>query len=154
MNRRTKEMVGCVRFPVDDPTWKNTGEGGLFVKLVVVPRAWDEYQACCGATTSDFMAESYIGDTRGADSSFHYPHADRAWTQTPEPDELWSRYSSIAYLAVIVLGSTGWSGWSDERGSYWRCDFTDLDENGMAIVNALAAIYPGCDLRLVTWLDT
>lgn len=35
MQRRSNATSGWVRFPVDDPAWKSSGEGGMLVKLVV-----------------------------------------------------------------------------------------------------------------------
>ena len=32
-HRRTTDVTGNVGFPVDSPEWRNTGEGGMFVRL-------------------------------------------------------------------------------------------------------------------------
>ena len=35
MRRREKQVTGYVRFPVDDPAWKFSAEGGMFVRAMV-----------------------------------------------------------------------------------------------------------------------
>lgn len=136
----------------------------MIVKLVLVPPSdpdrWGEYEACCGAATiCDTEAECYEGDTAGAPREFHFPRTNTKIDYQEMDHEKFTALCvygslSIPYLAAIVMGSTGWSGWNEERGEYWNASFDDLDERGQQIVAALRSMYPGCDLRLVTWLDT
>jgi hypothetical protein len=64
------------------------------------------------------------------------------------------RYISRPYLAAIVLGTTGWSGWHTSEERYWSCTFEDLTPEGKALYRMLAQLYPGCTLHLLTYLDT
>jgi hypothetical protein len=57
-------------------------------------------------------------------------------------------------LAVIILGSTDWSGWNESKGRYWTCKFDDLTEEGKALYKQIEALYPRCELHLLTFLDT
>jgi len=66
MQRRSNAVSGWVSFPANDPAWKNTNEGGMVVKLVVCDnREFDEqFGMCCGASVTDIMGESFVGDDR------------------------------------------------------------------------------------------
>jgi len=57
-------------------------------------------------------------------------------------------------LAALVLGTTGWSGWHEADGRYWECRFDDLSAEGKALYRQIEALYPGCELHLLTFLDT
>lgn len=149
-------MDGWVNFPINDARFQNTGEGGMFVKLVVCDdRDYDDrFGVCCGVHVIDMMSESLIADDRypldddddyRRMESFHFPHLK---------SNDFFRYNSREYLAAIVLGSTDWSGWDDERGDYWSCTFDDLSDEGKALYRQLEALYPGCTLHLLTFLDT
>jgi hypothetical protein len=58
------------------------------------------------------------------------------------------KYQSIAVLASILLGATGWS------SGTWKCSYNDLTEDGRAYYDLTQKLYPGCELRLLTFLDT
>ena len=66
MNRRSTEKNGWVNFPVNDPSWQNTREGGMFVKLVVCDdREFDDkFGVCCGVNVFDRVTEQLIADDR------------------------------------------------------------------------------------------
>jgi len=64
------------------------------------------------------------------------------------------RYLSRDYLAALVLGTTGWSGWHEADGRYWECRFDDLSAEGKALYRQIEALYPDCELHLLTFLDT
>lgn len=65
MQRRSNAVSGWVNFPVNDPAWKNTHEGGMVVKLVVCDnRENDQFGMCCGAYVVDHLCESFIADDR------------------------------------------------------------------------------------------
>lgn len=61
---------------------------------------------------------------------------------------------SVPYAAVVLLGSTRWSGYSQTAGAYWCATRDRLTDQGRALYGALEALYPGHRLRLTTWLDT
>lgn len=171
MQRRSNAMAGCVRFPVSDPHWPSSGEGGLVVKLVVVnPFDFDDPanpEVCVGAQVFDVLTEVLVGDDwrpvprhRGEYASpddvareqaaiaewgrYHYPGAGEGGVEAQ---------LSRGYLASIVLGSTGWSGHNADEGS-WVCRFDDLTDAGQALYRQIKALYPDAQLHLLTFLDT
>lgn len=141
MNRRSDSVHGHVNFPVNDSRYKNSGEGGMFVKLVAEA---DDNAVCCGAHVADVLSECLIGDKLKE----HYPRAD-------EPTEKYStlaKYVSVPYEFSILLGSTGWSGWDGDK--YWTCTFEDLTDSGKELYCMMEKMYPDCKLELLTFLDT
>jgi len=173
MQRRSTAVSGYVNFPVTDPAWRNSKEGGMVVKLVVCDdRDFDaQFGMCCGAQVYDVLGESLLSDDRrpypaarenyarpedvvaeqkeiAAWQAYHFPHADEANAEGAD------RYLSRPYLAAIVLGTTGWSGWHTSEDRAWSCTFADLSPDGQALYRLLAQLYPGCTLHLLTYLDT
>lgn len=173
MQRRSKAVSGWVNFPVEDTSWENSGEGGMVVKLVVCDnRDFDnQFGMCCGASVTDLMGESFIGDDRRpkpvppenyesaeaiqaeqdakcAWEAYHFPRLAESTVEGVE------RYLSRPYLAALVIGTTGWSGWNEAEGRYWECRFDDLMNEGKALYQQLEVLYPGCDIHLLTFLDT
>ncbi len=170
MQRRSTAMSGCVNFPINNPAWKSTGEGGMVVKLVVCDdREFDsQFGVCSGAYVIDMLCESFIGDDRrpypvapaiagSLEALDAQQQAERDWVahhfpNLDGPDEP-NRYLSRPYLATLVLGTTGWSG-SDADHNYWQCRFEDLSAAGQILYQQIEALYPGCTLHLLTFLDT
>ena len=178
MNRRSTEKNGWVNFPVDHPDWKNTKEGGMFVKLVVCDdRDFDDqFGVCCGVNVWDRVTEQLIADDRRAQPKDclgleHYAseaefvqafeeevRKKREWEEyhfpyINEKNSSDLSYTSRPYLASIVMGSTGWSGYRDGVG-LWHCTYDDLTVEGRALYDSIAKLYPGCNLHLLTFLDT
>jgi hypothetical protein len=173
MKRRSTHVSGWVNFPVDDPSWKNTNEGGMVVKLVVCDnREFDKrFSVCCGGEITDLMTESLVGDDRrpqpvhaenygSAEAILEERKAIEAWNEYHFPrmydtnaDGV-DRYLSRGYLAAIVMGTTGWSGWNESEGRYWQCGFDDLSYSGKVLYRKIEKLYPGCELHLLTFLDT
>lgn len=178
MNRRSTDMNGWVNFPVNDPNWQNTKEGGMFVKLVVCDdREFDErFGVCCGVNVWDQVTEQLIADDRRpmledcggleqytSEEEFIQAHEEgvrkiREWEQyhfpyINEKHPTDRSYTSRAYLASIIMGSTGWSGYRDGVG-LWHCTYNDLTEEGKTLYNSLQTLYSGCVLHLLTFLDT
>jgi len=147
VSRRGKpsEDTGHVVFPHDDPRYSNTGEGGLFVRLVVKEaKEYDErWVNCCGGTHQIQMDEILLGG-----SARDFPSQRR--TGIDDHD----RYLSVPCLATLTIGSTGWSGYHEAIGTYWMCHFEDLTEDGRALYNLIGKLYPGHKIELQTWLDT
>lgn len=173
MERRSNVVTGWVNFPVNDVAWRNSKEGGMVVKLVVCDNRDfdDQFAVCCGAHVTDMLAESFVGDDRRPQPAqrTHYDtvedvmaeqHAFANWEAYHFPRlhddaaEGAERYQSRDYLAALVLGTTGWSGWDDAKSEAWVCRFDDLTEKGKALYRQLEALYPGCELHLLTFLDT
>lgn len=173
MQRRSNAVSGWVNFPVNDSTWKNSKEGGMVVKLVVCDNRDfdDQFGVCSGAHVVDMLAESFVGDDRrpkpaspeNYDSveavqagqkafadweAYHFPNLNEKSASGVE------RFQSRGYLAALVLGTTGWSGWSDAEQRTWECRFDDLTEEGKALYRQLEKLYGGCELHLLTFLDT
>lgn len=160
MNRRSLDVSGCVNFPIHNSNLNNTEEGGMFVKLVVCDNRDDHgFGVCSGVCVNDLILEVFAGDDRHdferdpdqtmGGEAYHYPCSN-----DPDTRDLLQRQLSRPYLASIVLGSTGWSGWNDEAEEYWHCTFDDLNSDGQALYRQIEALYPGCDLHLLTFLDT
>ena len=61
---------------------------------------------------------------------------------------------SAPYQAVILMGSTGWSGYSQELGQYWHCTKDALTAEGKALFDMVQARFPACTLHLLTFVDT
>lgn len=173
MQRRSTAITGWVNFPVNDPQWANSMEGGMVVKLVVCDNRDfdDQFGVCCGASVSDLLSECFVGDDRRPKPeplpSYDSIEAVRAeqqafadWEQYQYPrlhDEAVEgveRYLSRDYLATLVLGTTGWSGWNPQTEKGWVCQFSDLNPEGQALYRQMEALYPGCDVHLLTFLDT
>lgn len=173
MQRRSTAVSGYVNFPVTDPAWRNSKEGGMVVKLVVCDdRDFDaQFGMCCGAQVYDVLGESLLSDDRRpypaaraeypsvedvaaeqkeiADwMAYHFPHA------ADDQEAGTGRYLSRPYLAALVMGTTGWSGFHTTEDRSWQCTFADLTPEGQALYRMLEQLYPGCELHLLTYLDT
>jgi hypothetical protein len=179
--RRNPEVrVGYVDFPTK--TIPSTGEGGHFVRLVVIDTEDDKeymrrFVPCCGGYVSFMMDESFLGDDltdekvsklgpepkwddeaktqnqkwyrfqkkenqiRVNDEMRYFPRIQGKDQEDPY------RYNSREFLAVFLLGATGWS-------ASWRCRYEDLTREGKAFYDSVQRLYPGCELRLLSFLDT
>lgn len=174
MTRRGSNVVsGWVNFPVNDPDWENTMEGGMVVKLVVCDNLNfdDKFGVCAGVGVTDILSNSVLADDRrpmpdvpesfetieamdASDKefqeweSYHFPmlHSKTA--------KGYERYMSRPYLAALVLGSTGWSGRHKNHGGNWVCGFDDLSEDGKALYAQIQSLYANSDLHLLTLIDT
>src|SRR3990172_11790575 len=77
--RRTKQVKGCVDFPVNSKEFISSGEGGMFVQLVVLPHSHADHVCCGGASTSIVMTESFLGDDLSrspAREYFYFPNSE------------------------------------------------------------------------------
>jgi hypothetical protein len=163
-NRRNPDAkVGFVNFPRE--IHPSTGEGGCFVRLVVLDptlTSLDKFIPCCGGYNGFFYDETFLGDDV----------LDRTYPSDDEPDKVYfeklnerskrhakcekryfpregdMKYYSEEFLAVLTIGATGWS------SSDWVCKFEDLTLEGKELYSSLEKLYPGCEIRLLTFLDT
>lgn len=167
--RRSTQVRGFVDFPINDPDYKNSGEGGMFVRLVVAENDENSYWGvCCGGTQSILYDEQLLGDDIARDLSFeesvvsfsegfpsenfHFPRLREAFN---EPPGKLDPYLSVPYLSIITLGTTGWSGWNESSGEYFRCRYENLTAEGKALYDSIKKLYEGKGtLYLQTWLDT
>jgi len=184
--RDPKARVGFVNFPTEK--FPSTGEGGVFVRLVVLDTKGDEeymnrYVPCCGGYVSFFIDETFLGDDLrdglvrklGPEPKTPKTETDRRgwkarhtfWEKVSKisretelryfpgledsPSEEASkdrdRYLSRSFVATVLLGATGWS-------NSWRCRVRDLTPEGKALYKNFQKLYPGCEIRLLTFLDT
>lgn len=176
MNRRSKEIRGFVNFPVDDLKYKNTNEGGMYIILVVIDRQQSglrRWYQCCGdycyliepdvlirddlhprpnisnaSSIEDFDKERQLNDKYEA----------KYWPSTGVKHKMITENMEIAYrlshpfLCALVIGSTGWSG--ANKDDYWYCKLSDLTKEGKQLYKLIKKLYKGCEVRLLTCLDT
>lgn len=175
MQRGKPVAEGFVRFPFDSTEYPASGGGGLCVKLVVLDElsgTTDSLAMCTGASVFDFLQENLVGDDKRPVPVHNIPEncspddilahldaeaaAHREWVQFH-----FGRYGggdvlaqvSRHYRAAIVLGSTGWAGYSAEKGN-WCATFDDLTDEGQALYRMMEQLNPGCPLHILTFLDT
>jgi len=79
------------------------------------------------------LLKAHIEDSEGESTRWQHP--------------MESKYTSRSFLAVMLLGATGWS-------QQWTCKFEDLTAEGKDFYARVQALYPGCELRLLTFIDT
>lgn len=176
MNRRNaNSRSGWVNFPVDNPSYTNSREGGMVVKMVVVAPLTQhadepEFAQCCGAMVHDQLTEILVGDDMrpqpiwSATEQFSYDQIVqydidmKKWKEYHYPftevKESPHEFQSIPYLASVVIASTGWSGWNTITESSWHCTFNDLTDDGKAMYSMFQKLYPGATIHLLTFLDT
>lgn len=165
--RDPNATVGFVNFPVD--RIQNTGEGGCFVRLVVIDSQGEcsftkKWPPCCGGYQEFSLDETFLGDDQ---TDRIYPAADNnvTWDDwdlkrqtcieryfpnyySKEPFAEINRYTSISFLCVMTIGATGWS------SGEWVCNRNDLTPEGIQLIESLEKLYPDCEIRLLTFLDT
>lgn len=181
VGRRSTQVRGFVDFPINDPRYRNSGEGGMFVRLVVVPHFsesvpgedWEvfyrrmkheEWMVCSGGMCHILWDEELLGDDRTPDpprgvlvenfpaEEKHFPGFKERSSR--EPGDLMP-YLSREYLCALTLGSTGWSGWDEEKGEHFRCRLENLTPAGKELYELLTKLYAKRGtLYLQTWLDT
>jgi len=175
MRRGENVSEGFVNFPFDSPDYPIAGGRGMFVKLVVLESAPDSTEPlgmCCGVIVSDMRQEILVGDDLRPYVDRHIPDdakgeeilkymdegqkAQLEWMRFHFPregGEGLEAYISRGYRASIVMGSTGWSGYSNTAGN-WRATFDDLTDDGKALYRLMQQLNPGCPVHLLTFLDT
>ncbi len=149
MRRREKHVTGYVRFPIDDPEWNFSAEGGMFVRAMVLDDrnhangvCWME---CCGGPVTVTMDETPQMD--GGLEKRLWPRMYDANGKLRE-ERTAEDYESVPCLATVVLGSTGWAGWSEKLGRYWQCTEADLTDDGRELLAALRRLYAGHEVVL------
>jgi len=60
--RRSNKQRGFIRFPIGDPRYQNTNEGGMFVRLVVIEG--NRWTKCSGGLNSFVADKEFIRDNR------------------------------------------------------------------------------------------
>lgn len=152
----TNTLHSTVQWPVPDfgedgsafdQDYRGTGEGGLMVYAV-----WGYY----GQDAPSFLCEVSL-DMKETLISIHGPEAERLTKSEIENQR--ARNSGKEepfpelYSAVVLLGSTEASLYSERLDSYFQVTRDELTEKGLTILEGLEALY-GREANLVTFLDT
>ena len=148
--RRTSAVVGYVNFPMD--RIESTKEGGCFVRLVVldVEDHREKWVPCCGGYQYFRYDECFLGDDQYVPPATP-PEGNNAFRwkyYSLYNDGDFEQWVSVNVLAVLTIGATGWS------SGEWRCTYADLTPEGKALYDSLQNLYPGREVRLLTYLDT
>ncbi len=162
---RGKQARRLVNFPVQAPEWKNTHEGELSVRLIVLPTP--NTGGRIGANIPGFPVgdnwDPYPESPRIPDAPIeaiaqHIASSDEGragWLQRQYPE-----YSQQAHKplidsgqAVLFLDTASWTGYASEQDVYWSCDFKDLTDEGKALYHAIQQAYPDAELHLRTYLS-
>lgn len=170
-NRRSNEQRGFVNFPTDK--YESTHEGGMFVRLVVYEKKDENWMICSGGHQcfyfdeilffSTLDEEEYVfnvencNDTKALEEELKKEKASRDKNverhfpdlKNKSYDDYNEEYLSRDYLAVMTIGSTGWS------NTEFKCEYDDLTDGGKKLYDGLVALYGDkCVIELQTWLDT
>jgi len=174
-DRHRRAAVGYVRWPHTP----SSGEGGLFVQLVVIDPDW---APCCGVELVGARPpeEILLADDQAPDLWARAAHAeDRAfaWARRRWPDhpawayrladhartrvlsQHWRRLWGAGLVCSLFLGATTWTPPDDVShpafpGARWGCTVEDLTPAGRALYDAIGRLYPHGIRHLLTWLDT
>lgn len=150
------KSVGFINFPTESIL--NTGEGGSIIRLVVIDPK-NNYIPCIGGYNSFFLEEEFLGDDLLQKSDNHEENLkklkiceNKYFPELNSEEESIHdgvfRYLSSHFLTIITLGATDWS------NSNWICKFDDLNIEGKNLYFSLQQLYPECEIRLLTFLDT
>lgn len=64
------------------------------------------------------------------------------------------QYLSYGLRCVIELGVNSITVFDNKTNNMWRCTYSDLTDDGKKLHNTARLIYPNCEIRLLTFLDT
>lgn len=166
-----------VNFPEESGEWRDSGEGGLWVTLIVrkpenhsyfahvdTPIVLSEPDVCVSPRRRNGLWEEF-------DYSRNSPRKewDNAQHKLMTADEFKVRefdflrrfalqatapwHHSEEVLAAVQMGSTGLSLWSESVGRYFYATYDDLTPTGKSIYDGLKAAF-GAAPELYTFLDT
>lgn len=194
MERNVKKRKLCqsgyVDFPLNDPKYFDTGEGGIYVVLVVIDNG--EWSVCCAQTPDiRIFFDSFAGDDLGprpdvfrglskiewdklspadfererkADNKYirkYFPnyHVEDDNEKIAESAEstVSDEFVSKGFLLALLIGSTNWCGYHKKgrlSGNAWRCKYETLTSDGKKLYDQLRKLYSGCEIRLLTFIDT
>lgn len=159
--------VNLVNFPGLD-NYEDSGEGGLFVMLVVpVP---DGYTNNCCVDVQIMMSspDACVGDSGELWERYNY--ATSGYQKSMEAREIFKKSDrqdlvrwalrvrsadefSQEVLASMHIGSSPLSLWSDRQGQYWAARRENLTDAGKVLYDTLHVAY-GVEPVLLTFLDT
>lgn len=127
-----------VYFPDIGPSMEDSGEGGMFVILVVpTPEDWQNH---CAVDVNVILTQP--------DVCLNAEHRN-LWTY----DLAYPNNTSLPVLAAVQMGSTHFSLCDRSKGKYWTAEYRHLTPEGASVSQSLARAY-GVDPVLLTFLDT
>lgn len=142
-----------VNWPVDDETYRDSGEGGLFAYAV-----WAEPNADCFIDVHPQMPApdvlvAAVGPMVEDFRLQRFNNSDRDYGNGPDSYSAEQFDLQVATGSVVFLGSTGGSYFQERGGSYFSVTADVLTETGRSVVDTLTAAY-GTEPTFVTYLDT
>lgn len=159
MNRRSTQMRGWVNFPIFNPDYENSNEGGMFVRLMVFdnPKEKKQFPLCTGNYIFEEFQEVLVGDDKHPmpkDEDFIINGVFDVDTHHEAMEEWRDWYKQQNCLASILIGTTGWSGWHTKKKEYFTCDCSYLTVEALRFYPIFYQLYPNCEIHLLTFLDT
>lgn len=138
----------------DDLGYRDSGEGGLFAYA-----AWPTFEdAEChiDAMPQIPLADVLVAAHGSLDEDFKlqardYHRRDNSGEEVSYEEMMFDL--QIALGAVVFLGSTSASLYSERNGEYFSVTADSLTEKGKAMIDALTAAY-GVEPTFLTYLDT
>lgn len=138
----------------------------LFVPMDDVVDGWSQ---CCGPNAYMVLSECFkASDCMPDQTPKEFPTTPEGFDEYdkksravevfyfPKSDDSsikgYERYLSQEALSIVTIGTTGWSGYSDENG-YWSCGFNDLTLQGKELYSLLWRLH-GIKPHILTFLDT
>lgn len=165
------QLGQMVNFPGGNDSYEDSGEGGLFVVMVVPqPESWQDNchvdviaatrlsrPDVCVSPEGHELWEPWEHRKNDADKQ---SQAHQLLTEHGQPvlaswalrARNWDEFS-VSMLAVIHVGSTSRSLWHAGRQEYWQAEYRDLNPLGARIHTGLHAAF-GVEPLLLTFLDT
>lgn len=160
--------VDLVNFP-NDGDWEDSGEGGLYVLLVVPePDDWDD--GCHRDVSIVMTSPDVVVTPEARDFWDSVDHRSSGFSKSIEASKIfkemkrddlnrWAMFTtspedySRSVVAAMVVGSTPCSLYSDRDGHYFDAAYEDLKPEGKALFDGLRAAY-AIEPVLITFLDT
>ena len=146
-HRRTNVTDGLVAWPLNDPRYVDSGEGGMAVYLI----CYDQPAICLPGVGAFAYGDLPLGGAlRGAKVGFA---AESDFDKAAEKNRIfWMEGDHVSGL--LYLGSCGAALWSEEAGGYWQATTGDLTPEGLALYEQVWQLYAGSAPVLMTFLDT
>lgn len=158
-----------INFPAPGGCMSDSGEGGMFVMMVVPePKGLDLGHAChvdvhilltqpdvCVSRERNEVWEAYDSDAWRTEmelSQFIQKQGKLEWKRWMFHAHSGDRLSD-SVQAAIHLGSTSYSLYDEHQGAYWTATKDDLTLVGKTLYNALEEAY-GVTPLILTFLDT
>ncbi len=153
---RRKGSSGWVTWPVNDPSYHDGGEGGMWVAAI-----WP-IEESLSVTVPAYEPDTGETVTATVDP-FIYCHGPEhtVYLRPPDafvdPDIIYrgpsgEEFDDTDVLGAIVLGTTG-ACYVTDTGEYWTATMADIASFGLDTIARLNSLYQR-RARLVTYIDT